>query len=182
LPRTSQPSSERLAPNIVLIGLSGCGKSTVASCLAGLLGWTSIDTDVLIESKTRCAITEFFANFGEDEFRRVEADIVGQVMRGEKQVVATGGGAILLTANREELWERGFVVYLRTTPDALVARLTNQGADERPLLQGDVRDRLTSLLQARSKYYEQAHAVIDTDRASPDTVAEMIVKAYEHSS
>jgi shikimate kinase len=137
---------------------------------------------VLIESKSRCTITDFFANFGEDEFRRVEADVVSQAMRGEKQVVATGGGAILLSANRQELWERGFVVYLMTTPEALVARLTNQGADQRPLLQGDLRDRLTSLLQDRSEYYEQAHVVIATDGALPETVAEMILKAYEHSS
>jgi shikimate kinase len=108
--------------------------------------------------------------------------VVSLVMRSDHQVVSTGGGAILLEENRDQLWGRGFVVYLRASSDALVSRLVRHGADDRPLLQGDPRAQLASLLEARSRYYEQAHAVISTDGATPEAVAEMIVQAYEHSN
>jgi shikimate kinase len=141
-----------------------------------------VDTDALIEIDVGIPISEIFASRGEAEFRNLEARAVSRAMRADHQVIATGGGAILLEANRDELWGRGFVVYLQTSPDALVSRLMSHGADERPLLQGDLRDRLASLLEARSRYYEQAHAVISTDSATPEAVAEMIVEAYEHSN
>ena len=182
MPPTSPPPSNLSAPNIVLIGLSGSGKSTIARHVALRLGWSSIDTDAVIESEAGCAITEIFATRGEDAFRHIEARAISGAMRGERQVVATGGGAILLKANRDLIWERGFVVYLQTSPETLVERLVKNGADDRPLLQGNLRDRLASLLDARSGYYEQAHAVISTDGASPEAIAEMIVQAYEHSN
>jgi shikimate kinase len=144
------------------------------------LGWLSVDTDHVIETDAGCAITQIFETRGEAEFRQVESRVISKVMQGEHQVVATGGGAILLESNRDLLWRRGFVVYLQTSFDALVARLRAGGADDRPLLQGDVRDRLASLLAARSRYYEQAHVVVSTDGATPEAVAEMIAKAYEH--
>jgi shikimate kinase len=169
-------------PNIVLIGLSGSGKSTVARCLAEQLGWSSTDIDALIEAQEGCPITEIFATRGEAEFRQIESNAVSSVMTGERQVIATGGGAILLEANRNALWGGGFVVYLQTSPDTLVARLVANGADDRPLLQGDLRERLASLLEARSGYYEQAHLVVSTDGATPQAIAEIIAQAYEHAN
>ena len=182
MPPTSQPQSKHSHPNIVLIGLSGSGKSTVARRLAERLGWSSIDTDLLIEAEAGCAITEIFATQGEDAFRRVEADVISRAVSGDHQVIATGGGAILLQENRALLWRRGFVVYLQTSPDTLVARLAAHGADDRPLLRGNLQNQLASLLSARSSYYEQAHAVISTDGATPEAVVETIVQAYEHAN
>jgi shikimate kinase len=146
------------------------------------LGWSSIDTDALIEADAGCAITEIFATRGEAEFREIEAKAISSAMIGQRQVIATGGGAILLEANRKVLWGQGFVVYLQTSPDVLISRLVANGAGDRPLLQGDLRARLASLLEARSGYYEQAHLVISTDGATPEAVAEMIAQAHEHAN
>ncbi|MFN0071710.1 MAG: shikimate kinase [Chloroflexota bacterium] len=180
-PRTNPHPYSRLAPNIVLIGLSGSGKSTVAQHLARCLGWKPIDLDSQIENAERAPITEIFARRGEAEFRRIESESIATAMNGEHQVIATGGGAILLDENRERLWARGFVVYLRSSAETLVSRLTEQGSDERPLLRGDLQQRLASLLESRCRYYEEAHAVIDTDGMSPADLAERIVGAYGQS-
>ena len=135
----------------------------------------------MIEAEMGATITDIFGSQGEAAFRRLESQTVVSAMSGTQQVIATGGGAILLQRNREELWGRGFVVYLRTSPETLADRLSLHGATDRPLLKGDLRHRLASLLEARAHYYEQAHAVIPTDNASPEAIAERIANAYEDS-
>jgi shikimate kinase len=135
----------------------------------------------MIEAEMGATIMDIFASQGEAAFRRLESETVVSAMSGTHQVIATGGGAILLERNRVELWGRGFVVYLQTSPETLADRLSLHGATDRPLLKGDLRRRLASLLEARSHYYEQAHAMISTDDASPEAIAERIANAFEHS-
>lgn len=170
-----------MQPNIVLIGLSGSGKSTTSRLIAARLGWGLVDTDSEIERDEGLPITAIFATRGEPAFRAIEAQAIARAMGSERSVIATGGGAVLLPENRAALWARGFVAYLRGTPVHLAERLRTQGADDRPLVAGDIEQRLQSLLDARSQYYEQAHAIIDTDGLTPDAVAEQVVSAYEQA-
>lgn len=176
---TTPRSSDGHPANIVLIGLSGSGKSTVARLVAERLGWTAVDTDELIERDQGVPITTIFAERGEPAFRAIEASTVAAVTADRQQVIATGGGAPQDPRNRERLWSHGLVVYLRTSVDALTDRLISAGSDDRPLLAGDIHTRLAKLSRERACNYERAHIVIDTDGLAPTTVADKVVEAYE---
>ena len=78
----------------------GVGKTSVGTRLAKDLGYTFIDTDTLIEADQHMDITSIFTKLGEPYFRDVEARIIRQVLEGEKQVVSTGGGAVIRNENR----------------------------------------------------------------------------------
>src|ERR687894_1934633 len=100
---------------IILIGLSGTGKSTVGRLVARRLGWMSGDTDDQIVSLDGREIPQIFRDEGEDFFRKIERQAVSQLSKGDKWVIATGGGAVLDPVNRERLWRNSFVVHLESS-------------------------------------------------------------------
>lgn len=163
--------------SIALVGLSGAGKSSVARLLAAQLGWPLADTDALIAASAGRSVPQIFAEDGEPHFRALEAQALAQALAGPPRVVATGGGIVLLAANRALLRAQAYVVWLDAPIAALVARL--QAHDEqRPLLQGtDPAARLAALHAARAALYaEVAHLHIDTAGQTPEQVAGAIVR------
>ncbi|PZC47553.1 MAG: shikimate kinase, partial [Chloroflexi bacterium] len=124
---------------IVLIGFSATGKSAVAHALALHLGWTSIDTDDLIERTTARSVPDIFAHDGEPAFRALEREAAAQAATLPNTVVATGGGLWLDAANRAALCDGGFVVALEARWDTILARHASAESarpDARPLLAG----------------------------------------------
>ena len=109
--------------NLVLIGFMGTGKTAVGRRLARRLGWRFVDVDALIERGTGCSIPRLFAQRGEPVFRRLERRWIGRVIRGRRQVIATGGGAFLDPANRSLLKASGPVIGLTARPRAILARI-----------------------------------------------------------
>jgi shikimate kinase len=170
---------------IVLIGLSGTGKSTVGRIVARLLGWKFGDTDDQIVSLDGREIPQIFRDEGEAYFRNVEREAVALLSKGDNWVIATGGGAVLDPVNRERLWCHSFVVYLETSVETLHARIThgNPHRAARPLLAGgDPLARLTELHQQRAPVYQLADFCITTDRLTKQQVAEAIVDAWRSRS
>jgi shikimate kinase len=170
---------------IVLIGLSGTGKSTVGRIVARLLGWKSGDTDDQIVSLDGREIPHIFRDEGEAYFRNIEREAVSWLSKGDNWVIATGGGAVLDTANRERLWHNSFVVYLETSVETLHARIAhgNPHRAARPLLAGDdPLARLTELHMQRAPVYQLADFCIQTDRLTKQQVAEAIVDAWRSQS
>ena len=110
-------------PLIALVGLPGCGKSTIGRRLATTLGWKSIDIDRDIEAQLGCSIASFFEDNGEEAFRDVEQDVIDRTTQASDAVVATGGGAVLRLTNRALLKERSTVVYLDSPLPELARRL-----------------------------------------------------------
>ncbi|MBQ7160819.1 MAG: shikimate kinase [Clostridia bacterium] len=98
--------------NIVLVGMPGCGKSTVASVLAKDLGREKLDTDDMVRARAGKPIPAIFAEEGEAAFRDLEAACVYEAARGSGRVIATGGGAVLRRENREALRGNSAVVFL----------------------------------------------------------------------
>jgi shikimate dehydrogenase len=86
--------------NIALIGMPGCGKTTVGECLAEMTGRPLYDTDGIIENREDLSITEIFARFGEEHFRRLESEVLAECALKSGAIIATGGGAILREVNR----------------------------------------------------------------------------------
>jgi shikimate kinase len=160
--------------NITLIGFMGGGKSTVGRLLAQKRGWQFVDTDEVIVEAAGRDIPSLFAEQGEAGFRGRETEAVLQVSRGERQVIATGGGAILRPENVAALRAAGLVVWLTARPDILVAR-TRRRAAERPLLAEGREDLLTHVLRMLGErgplYQAAAHLVVDTSDRSPQVVA-----------
>lgn len=166
--------------NIILTGFMGVGKTSVGTQLARDLGFAFVDTDSLIESDQNQTITSIFSEFGEPYFRDVESTIIRQVMEGERQVVSTGGGAVIRDANREAFKKSGFVVCLTASPEKIYERI--KAETHRPLLQtSDPRAKIKELLDSRAKLYAQADVTIDTSDLSVDDVIKMIKERIRHA-
>src|ERR1035437_3163192 len=162
-----------------LIGLPGCGKSTVGRQLARRLQLPFFDSDQLIEQRLGCSIREFFEHEGEERFRDVEASVLDGLTQQQTGVLSTGGGVVLRAVNRAHLHTRCQVVYLNAAPDDLFRRLRHDA--NRPLLQvADPLTRLRDLHAARDPLYrETAHFVIATGRPSVAALVNMIMMQLE---
>src|SRR5690606_20792897 len=97
---------------IVLIGLSGVGKTTVGRMLAQRLGWPFIDTDEVITSRQGRTPADILETDGEPQFREIEESIVLEAARQAPAVISTGGGAFLSPRSRRALGEQGLICYL----------------------------------------------------------------------
>ncbi|MGV8803899.1 MAG: shikimate kinase [Polaromonas sp.] len=164
---------------IALTGLPGSGKSTVGRQLARRLQLAFFDSDQVIEERLGCAIRDYFEREGEESFRDVEAAVIDELTRQSSGILSTGGGAVLRPANRGCLRERGYVVYLRSSPEELFRRLRHDVS--RPLLQvADPLARLRDLYKQRDPLYRAtAHFVIDTGRPSVNTLVNTIAMQLE---
>ena len=162
-------------PRVVLVGPMGAGKSTVGRLLAERWGVSFRDTDADIESATGREISELFVDEGEAWFREREREAVATALAEHDGVLALGGGAVLDPGTRQLL--SGLpVVFLKVGLSDAVKRVgLGHG---RPLLLGNVRSRVTALLDERLPVYlSVATAVVDTDGRSPDDVADEVAAA-----
>ncbi len=107
--------------NVVLVGMPSSGKSTVGKRVANALGREFVDTDEEIVKRINMPIAEFFAKFGEGEFRRIESEVVDEISRKSEIVIATGGGVILAKNNVYALKRNGKVVFLNRSLENLTA-------------------------------------------------------------
>ncbi len=168
-----------LSHNVTLVGLPGSGKTTVGRQLARRLQLPFVDSDQVIEQRLRCSIRDYFEREGEESFRDVEQAVIDELTQVGPCVLSTGGGAVIRSANRNHMRQRGKVVYLNSSPDELIRRLRHDTS--RPLLQvGDPLARLRELHAARDPLYRAAaHFVIETGRPSVATLVNMIVMQLE---
>ncbi len=167
------------AENIFLVGPMGSGKSAVGRQLATRLGFEFVDSDLAIESNTGVDISYIFEREGEAGFRARESEILDELTRSVRTVVATGGGAVLDPATRSRLRERGCVVYLRTSVNHQLAR-TSRSARRPLLMNPDPRGTLDRLAALREPLYEEvADLVVDTDGRRVRTVALEVLHRLE---
>jgi shikimate kinase len=164
---------------LALIGMPGCGKSTVGRHLARHLGMQFVDADVELEARIGMSIRTFFETHGEAAFRDEEQAVIEAVSQGQRRVVATGGGVVLRPANREALHARCKVFYMRASPEELFRRLRHD--THRPLLQvADPLRRLRELYRERDPLYRRtAHFTVETTRPSLQGLPHMILMQLE---
>jgi shikimate kinase len=159
--------------NVVLIGFSGTGKSTVGAELAHRLGRPFVDTDQLIVAQFGTTIAEVFRIRGEAVFRDAERAAVASACARHGHVISIGGGAPVDPRNRDVIQRGNRIVRLDAKPQVILSRLQRgPGAEERPMLAGDdPLGRICSLLVARQDAYAIAEHWIDTgERPVPDVV------------
>lgn len=163
--------------NIVLCGMMGSGKTTVARVLHNIYGLQWLDTDDEIV-KEYGSINGLFATLGEEGFRNIESAVTKRVAQSLSHgVISVGGGCVLRAENVSALKSSGRIYYLRTSPQTVIARL--KGDDTRPLLQGGLEQKVNSISAARSAIYEAVcDNIVDTDALSPEEVARQIKRLH----
>ncbi len=160
---------------VVLVGLSGSGKSTVGRCLAQRLGRPFVDLDALIESRTGRQPAELIEREGEPRFRELEAEAIREAVSRPGTILATGGGAVVDPLNRWALWEAGTVAWLDAAGDLLLERVRGDVV-VRPLLGGDAAASLARLRREREPFYRAADLRVDAS-GSVESVTGGLVEA-----
>ena len=166
IPDVSRRLRHELA-NVSIIGMPGCGKSTVGAALAKRLGKKFVDLDAEIERRTGYTIPDIFAQEGEAAFRRYEADVLADIAKGNSQVIACGGGVIKNPANSRALRQNGPVLWVRRP----LERLATGG---RPLSKGGAA--LKQLEAERTPLYSAASTAVLENNG---TLAEAVERAVE---
>jgi shikimate kinase len=161
-----------MSPRVVLVGVPGSGKTTVGLLLADRLKVNFRDTDHDIEQSQGRSVSDIFVESGEAFFRELERAAVADALRQHDGVLALGGGAVLDSTTRE---------LLKSHPTVWLKVSAAQGAHRvgmdvpRPVLLGNVRSRLSTLLTERGPLYQEvASFTVETDSREPATVADEI--------
>lgn len=167
-----------MAPKAVLVGLPGSGKSTIGRRLAKALGVGLLDIDVAIEQRTGRSIADIFATDGEQEFRRIEEDVVRAALADHDGVLSLGGGAVTSPGVRAALAGHT-VVYLEISAAEGVRR--TGGNTVRPLLAGpDRAEKYRALMAKRAPLYRRVATMrVDTNRRNPGAVVRHILSRLQ---
>jgi len=161
--------------NIYLVGFMGTGKTTVGSELAKKKKWQFVDLDDLIELREKRTVSSIFSRDGEPYFRKIEKQVLREVAKENKFIVACGGGVVLDKDNIKIMQETGMIICLSASPEAIVDRTS--GYLHRPLLNvSDPKKRIELLLKLRAPYYAEAYKTIDTSKLSVKETVEKILK------
>jgi shikimate kinase len=163
--------------HIVVVGMTGAGKSTVGRQVADRLDYEWVDTDQLIEKSAGRTVRDIFSEDGEAVFRNVEAEVLrGALEATDPSVISTGGGIVLSEANRKLLRQpQHRVVWLMADPSILLDRL--QHGMHRPLLDKDPEGTLARMWQQREALYrEVADVIVSVDGRSIQDVVEAILR------
>lgn len=174
---TSPSSPQRPKSNLVLLGFMGTGKTTVGALLAERLKMAFVDMDAVLERRAGKSITRIFAEEGEAHFRAMERALVRELARGERQVIAAGGGVVLDPGNLAALRESSVLICLKASPEKILQRVGAQ--THRPLLeQGEKAKRILELLETRRPLYDAIEHSIDTTHLTPSEVAEQAAEIF----
>ncbi|MEL7463592.1 MAG: shikimate kinase [Pseudomonadota bacterium] len=167
----------RLRRSVALIGLMGCGKTTVGARLAALIGAEFRDADAEIVAAAGMSIPEIFENLGEGAFRDGERKVIARLMGERPMVLATGGGAFMAAETRDAIRAAGVSIWLSADLETLVERTSRRKS--RPLLnKGDPRRILGDLIDQRYPVYAEADLVVEsTATGAADNVARAALDA-----
>ncbi len=153
--------------NIVLIGMPGCGKTTVGRIISKLLNIELVDSDDIIIRKRRSLIPKIIAEIGEKGFRKLESDVIKEISKKDNCIIATGGGAIINDQNVENLKKNGILIFI----DRDINRIRPR--ENRPLTNS--REKLMKIYEERyAMYLKAADIHIKADISASETAKEII--------
>jgi shikimate kinase len=162
--------------SIVLVGLMGCGKTSVGRKLAQRLALSFVDADEEIERAANKSIPEIFAEHGEPYFRAGERRVIARLLRSGPQVLATGGGAFMSEETRNAINGAGVSVWLRAELPLLMKRVARRS--NRPLLKSpDPEAAMRRFIEVRYPVYALADIPVDSRDVSHDVMAETVIRA-----
>ena len=172
--------------NIVLIGMSGSGKSTVGQYIARKLNIDFLDTDDIIVSNTEKSIEYIFSHYGEIYFRELEKLVINSLGQRGNMVIATGGGIVLNSDNLEKLKNNGIIFLLQGSVETLYKNINFQNSinDQRPLLkQGDLKVELERMYNNREELYlKSGDYKISIDNKTINEIGNEIISIYKKNN
>jgi len=164
--------------SIVLVGMMGAGKSSIGRRLAQRLGIRFVDADAEIEAgHAGMTIPEIFSTYGEPYFRAGEVRVIARLLEEGPQVLATGGGAYMNANTRAAVAAKGLSVWLKAEFDVLMKRVKRRSTADRPMLQGDVAQRIRALMDERYPIYAQADITVMSRDVAHETIVNEILAA-----
>lgn len=159
--------------NIVLIGMPGCGKSTVGVLLAKSMLRDFVDTDLIIQNKYKKSLCDIINQEGLNAFKKKENTVLRE-LRVKNSVIATGGSAVYCDEGMENLKKDGKIIYLRLSPLTIKSRIKNittRGIAMAPDCTID------DLYEERSVLYEKyADIIIDAEGLSAEETVNKIME------
>lgn len=156
--------------NLVLIGMSGCGKTTLGKLAAEKLGKNFVDLDEEIVKEINMPIKEYFLEMGEPAFRNLERDMVQRFSKGNGLVIATGGGVIKNGQNISDLKQNGHILWIKREVSLL------ESGNGRPLAPDA--EATFRLYQERLPLYEGAAEIICENNTTAEKGLEELIKKY----
>lgn len=155
--------------NVILVGMPGCGKSTIGKLLAEKLQKTFVDADEKIVEAAGCSIPEIFQEQQEAGFRKIETQVLSQLGKSSSQVIATGGGCVTRSENLPLLRQNGIIVWIQR-------EITSLPIEGRPLSQ---RNDLHKMYEIRKPMYAEFADITVCNNTSPDDTVQDILSKLE---
>lgn len=159
--------------NLVLIGMSGCGKTTLGKLAAEKLGKTFVDTDAEIIKRIGMSIADYFAAYGEDSFRQVESEVIQEISAQNNLVISTGGGVVKDPENIRWLKGNGTVIWIQRDPELL------ESGHGRPLVPNQ--EAVRKLLKERLPLYTAASEAIIENNENEEEALQKILIAFQQA-
>ncbi len=159
-----------------MVGLMGCGKTSVGRRLSSKLDLPFVDADEEIETAAGKSINEIFADHGEAHFRDGERKVIARLLKGGPQVLATGGGAFMHPETRQNIKRAGISIWLKADLPVLMRRVMRR--DNRPLLKTtDPEARMRELMEERYPVYAEADLIANSRDVPHEVIVEEILDA-----
>lgn len=167
-----------------LFGYMGSGKSTIGKILAQKLNLNFLDLDELIAENQGISLSEIFTNYGEIHFRKIEQQVLKDIVENQENfVLSTGGGTPCYYENAKFLIENTYSIYLRLNPHQLMLRLSNE-KQQRPLIahieENDLTEFIAKHLFERKKFYEKAELILEAGNKPPEEISIEIIPQLPH--
>lgn len=159
--------------NIYLIGMPGCGKSTIGKIISDKLSLKHIDADKFLEEKYSQTIPDIFRLYGEEDFRQKESTVLCELSKMSNLLVSTGGGVVVREKNKELMKKSGTVVFIDTNPHNI---LENSNLSGRPLLKD--KNRIYEIYESRINLYKDFADIIIENNSSIEVAANEIIKHF----
>ena len=174
---------------VFLSGFMASGKSTIGPIIANTIGWNFFDLDRLIEEKEGKKIKDIFKEEGEEYFRALEKEMLKDLLKLNKYIIALGGGTIADLTNLDLIKKNGLLIYLESSPEETYKRLRYK-RDRPAFLFDEVEpskeqflQKINELLDKRKQLYSMADVTINTDKLkigqTVDKLARIIKKEFD---
>ncbi len=177
--RTNRILSQLDGRSIVLLGMMGCGKSAIGKMVARRLGLEFVDADTEIELAAGRAVSDIFAEYGEEEFRRLEEKVIERILEDGPVLLALGGGAFMAEPTRQIVAKYGLSVWIKVDLELLLERVGRR-PNKRPLLKnGNPKEILTNLLEIREPVYAKAELHIESKGGTKSEMRNVVMDALD---
>ncbi len=163
--------------NIVLIGMPGCGKSTVGVLLAKSILAGFVDTDLIIQNKYKKSLCEIINDEGLEGFKEKENKVLAE-LKAENSVIATGGSAVYCPEGMENLKKDGQIVYLKLSPEEIKSRIKNITTRGIAMKEGTT---IEQLYEERASLYEKySDIIINCEKTTPEKCVDKVIEELKN--